>query len=68
MRILYIAPRYHTNQIPIMEGLTEHGHQVCFVSHYAGRIEDYSCITPIIAGYSKVFLIFEKLYMGLWGL
>ncbi len=62
MRFLYIAPRYHTNQIPIMKGLKEHGHEVCFISHYAGRIEDYSYVTPIVAGYSKLFLLFEKFY------
>lgn len=62
MRFLYIAPRYHTNQIPIMKGLLEHGHEVCFISHYAGNIEDYSYVTPIVAGYSGLFLVFEKLY------
>lgn len=62
MRFLYIAPRYHTNQIPIMKGLTEHGHEVCFISHYAGKIEDYTYVTPVIAGYSKLFLVFEGLY------
>lgn len=62
MRFLYIAPRYHTNQIPIMKGLKEHGHEVCFISHYAGRIEDYSYVTPIVAGYSTLFLLFEKFY------
>ncbi len=62
MRFLYIAPRYHTNQIPIMKELKEHGHEVCFISHYAGKIEDYSYVTPIIAGYSKLFLIFERFY------
>lgn len=62
MRFLYIAPRYHTNQIPIMKGLIEHENQVCFVSHYTGKIEDYSCVEPVVAGYSHFFLIFEKLY------
>lgn len=64
MRFMYIAPRYHTNQIPIVRGLIEHGHEVCFVSHYAGRIEDYSDITPVIAGYSKLYLAFEKIYVN----
>ena len=62
MRFLYIAPRYHTNQIPIMKGLLEHGHEVCFISHYSGKIEDYTYVTPVVAGYSKFFLVFEKLY------
>ena len=52
MRFLYVAHRYHTNQAPIMKGLVEHGHEVCFISHYRGEIEDYDYITPVIAGYS----------------
>lgn len=61
MRFLYIAPRYHTNQIPIMKGLKENGHDVCFISHYAGKIEDYTYVAPVVAGYSRLFLAFEKL-------
>lgn len=63
MRFLYVAPRYHTNQIPIMKGLTEHGHEVCFISHYQGKIEDYTYVTPVIAGYSKIFDILNWIYV-----
>lgn len=63
MKFLYIAPRYHTNQTDIMRGLTEHGHEVCFISHYAALIEDYSCVTPIVLGYSKLYQIFDFLYV-----
>ncbi len=55
MRFLYVAHRYHTNQVPIMKGLTEHGHEVCFISHYQGKIEDYTYVTPVVAGYSGLF-------------
>lgn len=65
MRFLYVAPRYHTNQIPIMKGLKERGHTVCFLSHYAGRIEDYSYLTPDVVGYSSVFKAFDYLYVHL---
>ena len=30
MRFLYVAPRYHTNQVPIIRGLKRKGHEVCF--------------------------------------
>lgn len=63
MRFLYVAPRYHTNQIPIMKGLKERGHTVCFLSHYAGRVEDYSCLTPEIVGYSKIFEAIDRFYV-----
>ena len=65
MRFLYVAPRYHTNQIPIMKGLKEQGHTVCFFSHYAGKIEDYSCLTPEVVGYSKIFKAIDYLYVNL---
>ena len=44
MKFLYVAPRYHTNQMDIMQGLTQLGHEVRFISHYAAIIEDYSCV------------------------
>lgn len=63
MKFLYIAPRYHTNQTDIMKGLTAHGHEVCFISHYAALIEDYSCVTPIVLGYSKLYELIDFLYV-----
>lgn len=62
MRILYLAPRYHTNQIPIMKGMREHGHEIYFFSHYAGKIEDYSYVTPEIIGYSPLYQIYDAIY------
>lgn len=63
MRFLYVAHRYHTNQAPIMKGLVEHGHEVCFVSHYQGKIEDYSYVTPVVAGYSGLFSAINWIYV-----
>ena len=63
MKFLYIAPRYHTNQMDIMKGLIEHGHEVCFISHYAAAIEDYSYVTPVVLGYSKLYEIVDFLYV-----
>lgn len=63
MRFLYIAPRYHTNQMDIMKGLIEHGHEVCFISHYAAAIEDYSYVTPVVLGYSWLYRLLDHLYV-----
>lgn len=63
MKFLYVAPRYHTNQMDIMKGLVEHGHEVCFISHYAAIIEDYSYVTPIVLGYSKLYQFLDHLYV-----
>ena len=65
MRFLYVAPRYHTNQIPIMKGLKERGHTVCFLSHYAGKIEDYTYLTSEVVGYSSIFKAVDYLYVHL---
>ncbi len=63
MKFLYIAPRYHTNQADIMKGLKEQGHEILFISHYAALIEDYSCVTPVVLGYSKLYQLFDFLYV-----
>ena len=63
MRFLYVAPRYHTNQMDIMKGLVEHGHEVCFISHYAAIIEDSSYVTPIVLGYSPLYRLIDFLYV-----
>ena len=63
MKFLYVAPRYHTNQMDIMKGLVERGHEVCFISHYAAIIEDYSYVTPIVLGYSKLYKVLDYLYV-----
>jgi glycosyltransferase involved in cell wall biosynthesis len=46
--ILYVAPRYHTNQIPITEGLLNAGYQVRFLVMYKGVTENYEAIQPDI--------------------
>ncbi len=61
-RVLYVAPRYHTNQVPVIKGWLANGHKVCFVSHYARQGEDYTHLKPIIMGYSKIFQIIFGLY------
>ncbi len=63
MRFLFVAPRYHTNQMDIMKGLKERGHEVRFISHYAAVIEDYSFVTPIVLGYSPLYRLIDFLYV-----
>ncbi len=61
MKILFIAPRYHTNQIPIVKTLLEKGVQVYFWVLYKTTQEDHSLIKPKIMGYSFLFRIYEKI-------
>ena len=39
MNILYVAPRYHTNQVPVMRGWYEHNCCVMFMAEYEGETE-----------------------------
>lgn len=64
MKVLYLAPRYHTNQTAIMKGWLSRGDEVFFLSQYVGKSEDYSCITPEIIGYSKLFTVIDYIYVN----
>lgn len=46
-----------------MKGWKENGHKVCFLSQYAGKVEDYTYVKPIVVGYSAVFRAFDYLYV-----
>jgi len=63
MRFLYIAPRCHNNQMSILKGLVERGHEVCFISHYQGLTEDYSYVKPVVLGYSSLYRMIDFLYV-----
>ena len=64
MKVMYMSHRYHTNQNTIMKGWKEHGDTICFLSQYAGKIEDYTYVKPIVVGYSPIFLAFYKFYVN----
>lgn len=63
MRVLYVAPRYHTNQTAIMKGWLSRGDEVCFLAQYAGKLEDYTIIKPKVIGYSSFFILLNNLYI-----
>lgn len=63
MRVLYMSHRYHTNQNTIMKGWVENKHEVCFLSQYAGKIEDYTYVKPIVVGYSAFFRFIDYIYV-----
>jgi glycosyltransferase involved in cell wall biosynthesis len=46
MRILFIAPRFHTNQVSLLKKLQEEGHEIDFFVMGTGNTEDYSTIRP----------------------
>lgn len=63
MKVIYMSHRYHTNQTTIMKGWIDNGHEVRFLSQYEGKIEDYTYVKPIVVGYSKLFNIFDYIYI-----
>ena len=65
MRVLYMSHRYHTNQNTIMKGWVENGHKICFLSQYAGKIEDYTYVRPVVVGYSAFFRFINYIYANI---
>lgn len=63
MKIMYLAPRFHTNQAAAVKGWIDRGDEVLFVSYYTAIIEDYSCVQPVVLGFSPIFSLIDKLYM-----
>lgn len=48
MKILFIAPRMHTNQYPILKGLVDSGIDVRFYCFFEGATEDHSVTKPLL--------------------
>lgn len=46
-----------------MKGWKENGHEVLFLSQYAGKVEDYTWVKPVVMGYAAVFRAFDYLYV-----
>lgn len=64
MKVLYMSHRYHTNQNTIMKGWKENGHEICFISQFAGKIEDYTYVKPVVLGYGALFRLIDKFYVN----
>lgn len=64
MKVLYMSHRYHTNQNTIMKGWKENGHEICFISQFAGKIEDYTYVRPMVLGYGRLFRLIDRFYVN----
>ena len=53
MNVLYVAPRYHTNQVSVMRGWLKSGNRVMFISQFQSENEDYSVLEPVVLGYCR---------------
>lgn len=64
MKVMYIAPRFHTNQSAVVKGWIERGDKVTFISYYTAIIEDYTYVKPIVLGFSKWYYPIDWLYVN----
>jgi len=62
MRILFVAPRFHTNQFQLIKKLIEKKHEVFFHAASIGPTEDHSIIQPAQFKQSKLSLFVEKIF------
>jgi glycosyltransferase involved in cell wall biosynthesis len=46
MRILFVAPRFHTNQVEAIRALVAAGHKVWFHAATIGAVEDHGIVVP----------------------
>lgn len=52
MRFLYVAPRFHPNQYPIIQGLKQKGNEVCFAVRHVGVTEHHGDIKVNVFSHS----------------
>lgn len=56
MKILFVAPRYHTNQIEVVKTLKEAGHEIHFLCLYSGGAsEDHTVLSPRVVPHSNIY-------------
>ncbi|MBO9200514.1 MULTISPECIES: glycosyltransferase family 4 protein [Niastella] len=60
MKILFVAPRFHTNQVQIIKILLEKKHEVFFHVACIGATEDHSLVKPICYKQSWLSRLIEK--------
>lgn len=60
MRILFVAPRYHTNQVPIVDSLLKNGHNVYYLVERVEHTEDNTKLSPIICKADCIYSFLEK--------
>jgi glycosyltransferase involved in cell wall biosynthesis len=54
MKILFVAPRFHSNQIDLVEKLLVEGHRVEFWVTFLGNSENYEFISPYLLPESNI--------------
>ena len=60
--ILFIAPRYHTNQISVCKTLKKNGYNVEFFAKHFGKIEDYTVLKPKVFEANSFSKLLKRLF------
>ena len=60
MKIAFLAPRYHTNQIELVKFLLKNKNQVSFYATRIGKSEDHSSLKPKIIKLSYISRIIKS--------
>ena len=60
MNIAFIAPRYHTNQISLVEYLLKNNNQVSFFVTRVGNSEDHSSLKPSLIELNIITKMFKR--------
>lgn len=61
MKILFVAPRFHTNQVQVIKKLHEKQHVIFFHVACIGPTEDHSLLIPIHYKQSKLSVFIERI-------
>lgn len=64
MKLLFVAPRYHTNQVQLIKKLLEKQHEISFHVACIGPTEDHSLVKPVQFKQSKLSVFFESKLKG----
>lgn len=65
LNILFLSPRYHTNQISITRLLQKKGHNVHFHVKFFGKIENYENLKPILFEEAHFTILLKKIFFFL---
>lgn len=60
MRILFVAPRFHTNQVEIVRTLQKKGHEVRFFVSLTSDSEDHTDLQPLVLEESGLSRLLRK--------
>ena len=66
MKILFVAPRFHTNQFLLIKTLLEKKHEVFFHVACIGATEDHSLVKPVRYKQSILSILIEKTLGKRW--